>query len=100
MKKLINILNNVGYNVVLIFHPHSSNLNEYFITSKFTAAENLVVRHSVEGKIITPDLVNKVESSSDQNIVSQGIISWIEQTKEVKRAYSKDFSYIQYLSYI
>lgn len=100
VREIILDLNKVGINVLEIFNPlNRSETLTYYSTAEFTPAQNNIIEHSIIGiditKLIKEDSlqINSGLSSKEHKILSK-----IESMDITKIRYSKDFSYIWYLS--
>jgi len=93
MEEKIQVLNQLGHNIVFINKV-------YYAFTVFEPADNNVHKHYVEGKditnLLTTEQVNIQVKDADRQV--DVISTKLENLKTYRREYSKDFSWITYLT--
>lgn len=94
------------YNILIIFHPSKPDEKRYFIVNNFTPAQNQIFEHTLQGKEITEPLKSNfftVLLGSSPTlpmdfVQKQTLDTKIEELKERKLKFSKDYSYEWWIS--
>ena len=88
-------------NVLIIFHPSEPSNKRYFIVKSFTPSQNQIFDHTLQGKEITEFidsnyLASLFGISNDPSLTflqKQTFDSKLEEIKDLKIKFSKDYSY-------
>jgi hypothetical protein len=101
-RDVISSLNNIGINVLEIYDKHNKQeTSAFYSTESFTPSQNNVAEHSIIGLDITEIVQTdslQIQTSGNSDIHNHKIMTKIADLPTVSVKYSKDFSFIWYLS--